>query len=418
MTRRTRTAWVSGAAALALALAACGDNGSGEDAGDDLTVWIMVPEGTDSLDTIDEFAAEFESENDGVSVNVDYVTWTAAQDQITSATASGEVPDLAEFGNTWTALYAEQGALAPVEAPEGSEFVQGLVDTAVVDGTTYGYPWYAGARALIYRTDVFDDVGVDPPETWQDLLDVGDQIAAERDDIAPIHMAGDYQHMNQALIWNAGGEIATQDGDTWTPGFDSDAGREALGFLDEVWQRGWAPEGAVAWNSADVRDAFTNGDSAMMVGGGWDIGLIEDNNPDLEGNLGAALMPAGPAGNRDAFAGGSHLVVFEESPQQELAREFAEYLIEPEQAARYAEENGLLPGTVQGVEESVGGDELHGVFGEQLVAHSRGYPAAGWWGQLEGAGSLPDEFQRLLLGEVSVEETAANLDAAIQNAIG
>lgn len=416
-------AWAAGGLALALAVAGCGDDGGGEDdpggalAGD-LTVWIMVPEGTESLDTIDEFARDFEAANEGVTINVDYVTWTAAQDQITTAIAGGQTPDLSEFGNTWTALYAEQGALAPVEAPAGVEFVDGLVDSAVVDGTNYGYPWYAGARALIYRTDVFEDVGVDPPETWQDILTVGDAIAAARDDIAPIHVAGDYQHLNQALIWGAGGEIATEQGDAWTPGFDTDAGREALGFLMQLWEKGWAPEAAATWNSADVRDAFTNGQSAMMIGGGWDVGLIESSNPDLEGNLGTALMPAGPAGSRDVFAGGSHLVVFEESDQQELARAFAEYMIAPEQAGRYAGENGLLPGTVGGVEEAVGGDPVYGVFGEQFVEHSRPYPAAGWWGKVEASGALSNEFQQLLLGEVTVDEAAANLDASIREAIG
>jgi len=423
---RTLAGWVSGAAALALALAACGDDGGGNggegngggDLAGDLTVWIMEPGNPEVQATLDGFGDAFEAEHAGVTVTIEYVPWPDAHTQLTTAVAGGQVPDLSEIGNTMTAEFAEAGAFAEVAAPEGAAFVEGLAQSSVVDGVNYGYPWYAGARALLYRTDVFDEAGVEVPQTWDELLEAGDTIAAEVDDIAPIHVAGAYQHMNQPLIWGAGGEIAAQEGDAWTPGFDTPQGHEALEFFQTLWDKGWSPEGAVQWNSADVREAFANGQAAMMVGGGWDLRAILDSNPDLEGNVGTALMPEGPGGSRDVFAGGSHLAVFQESDQQELATAFAEYLIAAEQATAFADQIGFLPGTVEGVEAAVGGDELFGVFGEQFVEHSRAYPVAGWWGSLEGSGALPDEFQKLMLDDVTVEEAAANMDAAIQDAIG
>lgn len=418
--RRTLAGLASGTAALALVLAGCGDgdgDGGGGDTGE-LTVWIMEPGNPEVQATIDGFGDDFEAERDGVTVNIEYVPWPDAHTQLTTALAGGQVPDVAELGNTMTPEFAEAGAFAPVEAPEGVEYVAGLAQSAEVDGATYGYPWYAGARALIYRTDVFDEAGVDVPETWDDVLAAGEAIEAEVDDVDPIHVAGAYQHMNQPLIWGTGGDIASREGDTWTPGYDTPEGHQALEFFVELWDRGWSPEGAVTWNSADVREAFANGQAAMMVGGGWDLRVILDSNPDLDGNVGVALMPAGPAGNRDVFAGGSHLAVFEESENQELAKEFAEYMISTEQATAFADQIGFLPGTVDGVEAAVGGDELFGVFGDQFVNHSRPYPVAGWWGTVEGTGAIPDEFQKLMLGDATVEEAAENIDAALVDAIG
>lgn len=425
----------SAAAVLALVLAACGgddddDPGAGpsgpepteeateEALSGDLTVWIMDPGNPEVQATIDGFGDAFETAHEGVTIDIEYVPWANAHDQFVTGIAGGQVPDLAEMGNTWTPEFAEQGAFSAVEAPAGVDFVAGLAESAMIDGTTYGYPWYAGARALIYRTDVFDQAGVQPPATWDELITVGDTLAAAVPDMAPIHVAGANQHMFQSLVWGAGGDIATLNGDTWTPGFNSDAGKQTLTFFQTLWEKGWSPEGAVQWNSRDVRDAFANGQSAMLIGGGWDLSAILGANPDLEGKVGTALLPAGPGGSRDTFAGGSHLVVFDESDQQELANAFAEYLIAPEQAKAFADQIGFLPGTVAGVEQTVGGDELFGVFGEQFVDHSRPYPVAGWWGKVEGAASIPGEFQKLMLGEQSVDETAAALDAAIQEAIG
>ncbi len=423
---------LGGAAALGMVMTACtDDNGGGaatpqdetpaatEEPGltGDLTVWIMEPGDPDVQATLDGLGVAFEEMHQGVAITIDYIPRADAHDRFTTGIADGQVPDLAEMGTIWTPEFAELGALTPVEPPEGVEFVQGLAQSAIVDGTTYGYPWYADVRALIYRTDVFAQAGVEPPTTWAELREVGDTIAAETD-IAPLRPAGGYQHMFLPLLWNAGGDIATQNSDTWTPGFDTESGHQALGFFETLWKKGWSPAGAVEWTSVDIRDDFATGGAAMVIGGSRDLRAILDANPDLEGKLGTALTPAGPAGNRDVLAEGGNLVVFQESDQQELAKAFAEYLLQPENAMAVADQIGFLPGTVAGVEQAVAGDDLFGAFGDQLVNHSRAYPAASWWSEVESNATIPTEVQRLMLGEVSIEEAAANIDAGISEAIG
>ena len=44
------------------------------------------------------------------------------------------------------------------------EYVSSLVDAATLDGKVYGKPWYAGARALIYRKDILEKAGVEAAE--------------------------------------------------------------------------------------------------------------------------------------------------------------------------------------------------------------------------------------------------------------
>jgi N,N'-diacetylchitobiose transport system substrate-binding protein len=128
-------------------------------------------------------------------------------------------------------------------------------------------------------------------------------------------------------------------------------------------------------------------------------------------------MPAGPAESRDTLAGGSHLVVFQESDRQELANAFARYMISPDQVTPLTEQIDFLPGAVGGVERSVGGDDLDSVFGQQLVEHSRSYPAAGWWAEVEEAVVFPTVAQQLMQGQITAEEAAAQVDAAIEDAI-
>ncbi|HEU0214964.1 MAG TPA: extracellular solute-binding protein [Jiangellaceae bacterium] len=421
---RTTTGLRIGAAALALVLTACTGDDESSDAAEDaaepsghLTVWIMDPGNSEAQGTIDATGAAFEGEHEGVTIDIEYVPPADAHDRFVTGIAAGLVPDLAEMGTTWTPGFGEQGALAPVQQAEGVDYVDALVESGTVDGTTYGYPWYADVTALIYRTDVFDQAGVEPPATWDEIRSVGDAIAATVPGIAPMHVVGGHVPMMASLVWGAGGEIATRQDDTWRAGVDSAAGREAFGFFETLWKKGWSPVDAVEWDADDARAAFTSGESAMIFGRGSDLSAVLSVNPDLEGKLGIALVPAGPAGSHDAVAGGSHLVVFQESDQQELAHAFARYMIAPGQVATFAEQIGFLPGTVAGVEASIG-DDLDGVFRQQLVEHSRSYPPAGWWGAVEGGLVLPEQAQRLMRGEITAEEAAAAANAAIQHAIG
>jgi ABC-type glycerol-3-phosphate transport system substrate-binding protein len=155
----------------------------------------------------------------------------------------------------------------------------------------------------------------------------------------------------------------------------------------------------------------------LMIGGGRDLSAILAANPDLAGKVGTALMPAGPAGSRDTLAGGSHLVVFQKSDRQELANAFARHMISPDQVTPLTEQIDFLPGTVGGVERFVGGDDLDGVFGQQLVEHSHSCPAAGWWAEVEEAVVFPTVVQQLMQGQITAEEAAAQVDAAIEDAI-
>jgi hypothetical protein len=57
------------------------------------------------------------------------------------------------------------------------------------------------------------------------------------------------------------------------------------------------------------------------------------------------------------------------------------------------------------------------VFGRRLVEHSRSYPAAGWWGEVEDALVFATGAQKLMQGEITAEEAAAQTNAAIQEAV-
>jgi N,N'-diacetylchitobiose transport system substrate-binding protein len=210
-------------------------------------------------------------------------------------------------------------------------------------------------------------------------------------------------------IWQAGGEIATQEGDTWKAALNSPQGAEAIDYYASYYKEGLAPKDAIGWEEPDAQTAFANGDIAMMVAGGWTYQSIIDTEPGMKDKIGTVLEPAGPSSNT-AFAGGSHLVVFKESDAPELAHAFVDFMLKPAELNKFTNGVGFLPGTTAGIEASgYLEDPIKKPFAEQLLSHSAVYPPSPRWGALEGANIFDGEIQKVMQGKQSGQQAAAAL---------
>lgn len=393
--------------ALAVVLVACGTGGAGPRAAASraIDVWIMEPGSPPLKSFFERATTEFEAGHRGVDVRLQFVPWANAHDQFVTAIGGGQVPDLAEMGSTWTPEFGAAGALAPVDESLGSRYVPALVGSATVDRRVYGLPWYAGARALIYRADVLAQLGLRPPATWADLVSVGRAVKA-RTHLFPFGVAGNGNHYFLPMVWQNGGEIAVEQGGRWVSRLDAPQAVEAIRFYADLYAaEKFSPPGALSWNSRDVRAAFQAGDLAMMIGGGWDLQAILAGSPELKGKVGTALLPEGPGHSRDTFAGGSHLVVFEGSRQKALARSYARFLLAPQRVSAFTDQIGFLPATVDGLDASVAStDGLLAPFRDQLQRHSRTYPPAKEWGRFEGDGLFTAAVQQVMQGKRSAAD--------------
>jgi N,N'-diacetylchitobiose transport system substrate-binding protein len=336
-------------------------------------------------------------------------------DKFVTSIAGGTTPDVAEVGTTWTPEFAEAGALMDLsERVEGSDaagdLVEGLVEAGTVDDTLYGMPWYAGVRSVVYRTDVFEEVGVEPPTTWDEWVEVAQQIKAAKPEMIPMPVAGDNEYGVYPFVWGAGGEIATQEGDTWSCQLDSPEAREGIQFYaDMALEHGLSTPAATTWKETDLRDAFIRGDVAMMMSGSWTPGAIVEGNPELEGKIGAFPIP-GPDGDMSpSFLGGSHLGVFEGSENPELAWQFVEMMTTGEFAQKWGEQSGFFPGTNSLLEEAIAAeDPLVAPFAEQMVEAGASVPVTPLYGQVQGAQIVPAMMQSILSGSKTVEQATTD----------
>ena len=280
-----------------------------------------------------------------------FVPWADAHDKFVKSIAGGTTPDVAEVGTTWTPEFADAGALVDLtdavnEAGLDDDLVSGLVEAGTVDGALYGMPWYAGVRSMVYRTDVFEKAGIEPPTTWDELVAAGEEMKKAEPDMIPFPIAGDSEYGVYPFIWGDGGEIAEQDGDAWTSTIDSPEAQEGIEFYTGLATR--------------ARALLTRGDH---LGRGRPLRRVHPRrrrdddrrqldarprwsraHPDLEGKIGAFPIPGPDGGLSPSFLGGSHLSIFNTTENADLA--FA--LVRMMGTGEFADEVGpavrLLPG--------------------------------------------------------------------------
>lgn len=173
-----------GAAALALSgLTACSDDsGGGGDGGDGpLTIWS--PHNTPQRVAVQEEAAKEFTEATGIEVNIVGMSGDDMNTSIVAGAASGDVPDVAMVAQNQAASWHSQGLIDPavatsvIENLDVSTFSEDALNQMTLEDETVAVPSDAWGELLYYRTDVFEEHGLDAPETVEDVVEAAETIA-------------------------------------------------------------------------------------------------------------------------------------------------------------------------------------------------------------------------------------------------
>ena len=351
-------------------------------------------------DNLGVLADAFMEEFPDVSVEVTAVPWDAAHDRLVTAIAGGDVPDVSMIGTTWMGEFATMGGLAPTpDSIDPAAFFEGAWDTTVVDGTSYGVPWYVETRLVYYRTDLAEEGGVtEAPATWEELTGLAQATVdggAEFGISLQPGGIGAWQTF-MPFFWQAGGEIVDED-INFT--LDSEACVEAMTFYDSFFEEGLAQPTV---SDVPVEAQFADGTVGSFISGPWMIGIVTDAGADPE-TWAVAHQPTAVSGT--SFVGGSNLAVFEQSDNQEAAWAFIEYLSRPEVQIAWYETVSDLP-SVQSAwdDEALAGDELLAAFGEQLD-DAKAPPAIPTWEEV--ASAIDSQIEQVTVGDASPEDGCA-----------
>jgi N,N'-diacetylchitobiose transport system substrate-binding protein len=409
--------------ASVLVLSACSASGSSTDstdaAGGSLTVWAM--DGDYTPETLEAINKQFEKET-GATVDLQTQTWDGITTKISTALATNTPPDVLDVGNTQVASYAANGGLLDLtdkksDLEQGQTWLDGLVDPATVDGKLYAVPGFAGARAVIYNKKMWADAGVTTtPTSYEELTAALDKVKAanaDNPDFSAFYLPGQYWYAGLQFVWDAGGDIAEQDGDTWSSGFDSKAAITGLDAFKEF-QNAYSSASSQSLNTLDPNQnqIFADGKTSAILN--TNVSGILTANPEMtEDDLGTFPMPGLSGEAQPVMLGGSNWAIPAKSQNSDLALKWVTIATSPEVQSDYVYGvDGWIPNSSEGIEaaQSTLSEVKKGFFTAAL--NSKATPPNPNWTTIESNKDVENLFSGIASGSQSVEDAAKSFDEA------
>lgn len=173
-----RVVAIAVAAALITPLAACATNGGGKDQPVTIEFFHRWPnEPKNSYFT--GLVAEFEKKNPDIKVKTESVLNDAYKDKVKVVAGSHDAPDVMF---TWSGSFlqelAKAGDLMKLDSwlkdnpTVGKRFYSSQLPPFDYDGAHYALPVDMQAKLFFYNKTVFDQLGLKPPQTWDEFLSV------------------------------------------------------------------------------------------------------------------------------------------------------------------------------------------------------------------------------------------------------
>jgi multiple sugar transport system substrate-binding protein len=309
--------------------------------------WAMGREG----EVVQQLVPEFERRAPGVRVRVQQIPWSAAHEKLLTAFVGDAMPDVFQVGNTWIPELVALDAIEPLDtrlassdATPVADYFPGILDTNVIDGVTYGVPWYVDTRVLFYRSDLLAQAGVtQPPVSWETWLEAMARVKQRAG-------ASAYAILLPMTEWQTPVILALQLNATLLRDHDQYGDfrgapfRRAFDFYLDLFRRDFAPHAGDA-QVANLYQDFANGFFTFYITGPWNIGEFSRRLPaGLADRWATAPMPS-PDGAYPgvSIAGGASLAIHRRSAHADAAWKWIEYLSEPARQLEFYRLTGDLP---------------------------------------------------------------------------
>ena len=345
-----RSIMIAAAAGLTLALAACQGGGETADPTTDAGTTgeeTTAPEMSGSLtiwadelraEALTEIAATFQEET-GVSIEIVQKNFDDIRPEFLAAAPTGEGPDIIVGAHDWTGELVAAGVVAPIDlGATASQFSEVAVNAFNYDGSNFGVPYGIENIALV-RNDGLTDA---EPTTWDELVTAGEEAGGEY----PLLLqqdaeGGDAYHMYPFQTSFGAPVFATDDTGAYIPELAL-GGAEGEAFAAWLAENGANGTGVLDVNiSGDIaKEAFSNGESAFIVTGPWNISAFTD------AGLEVSVLPVPSAGGETAspFVGVQGFFVNAQSENQLVANTFLlNYVATPEVQTALYESGGRIP---------------------------------------------------------------------------
>lgn len=321
-------------------------------------VWILT--GRDQGTILKSMVDDTFTPESGIKVNVEIV----APDALLNAVLAGRGPNVVlSVGADQPVNYALRGAAEDITQFDGweevlSHYSKSSYEQYGLDGHLYGIPETQTFNVMFYRKDVLEELGLEPPQTWQELIEMLPTIQGNNLSVGLPTAAGSSGaaasstaimsnvpdlSMYFALLYQYGGDMYNENGTKTTvnteagvKAFDdyvryfNDYGLPVIYDFVSRFRSGEMPIGVAAYSTYNTLMV-----SAPEIRGLWDFTLI----PGTE-------MPDGNIDRSDFITGSATMMIKTENDElRNNSWEFMKWWADADTQVRFGREIEALLGS-------------------------------------------------------------------------
>jgi len=403
-------------------LAGCSSNSEGEEnVTEEKELVFMMNFGPDEAVTksFEEVIAEFEEENEGVSINLipgnkDY------ENIMKTKMGANDLPDLWTTHGWSVARYSEY--LMPLTDQAWVSKLNPGIEKVVTDanGDVFVLPTDIDLSGIAYNKTVLEDlnIDVDTLKTWDDFEAACEVI--KENDLTPIHIGGkEPWTVGNFFDWVAPSLFITNPNDNYREAlkdgsFDWSNWDEAGVMIQAFEKNGYFNVDSLSSTYIDSAKNLAQGKAAFTFYGNYVIAEALTYNE--EADLGFMPVPSNDPSDEPTLISGERTAVgiWKDTEYPELAKEFLNFLSSADVMSRLATANSLPAGLV-GVESDTGklADDYEKYSNVRGFAYfDREYLPSGMWETMTSTGT------GLISGDMTPEDASEEMKSNYDRLLG
>lgn len=307
---------------------------------------------TETVDLVNEMIEDFHQANGG-TILVEQNNVPNPENVWTMRISTDDAPDVFTHypHNAVFQQLAAEGRILDLTNDPLLETVQpAVIEVSKIGGKNYVVPVALATLGVYYNIDIFEELGLEIPQTYDELIQTAEAIQAAGKTPFMFHDK-DWNGIRQEVVFKMGLELDSIEPflDDVMNGKAHIADHPGIRPLAEklLALRQYAQDDALGTDYNAALTGFANGEAAMWFTGIWAIKSIKEANPEL--NFSMFPMPTEQAENAKIQISVDTAIAFPaKGKHPEAAREFVEYMISKESVQRYVDVGGY-PAAIEGI---------------------------------------------------------------------
>jgi len=387
-------------------------------------VTIVYARGTDTTPATEEVIKAFEEEHPNINVEQREMPADTGQSHDQYVTAfSSQSPEIDVFNADviWPAEFAQANYALELDRfieKDGIDmdaYFPGTVAAGKFNGKQWAMPQYTDAGVLYYRTDIVDE----PPKTWDELISKASDLQGEKGtEFGYLMQAAQYE----GLITNAieyiasyGGAVVDENNNVVV---DSPETIKAIEKMTEIVNSDFVPNNITNFMEIETENAWIEGNAVFARN--WPYMMSSSNDEERSEVVDKVEMTMLPKGDEKSAAalGGWMTMINRYSEHPEAAWEFVKFISGPKGQKISAVEGGRPP-TLKELYDDPEVQEVSSLFANpefrEVLQSAVPRPVSPIYPEISDIMQI--ELSRVLAGEQSAEDAAANMQTKIEKAM-